>query len=203
MKHKSILALAVFAALAAIQTTFARAVKGVQEYVGPRLFNYMHRTGLVMTMAENTVPVTLSGATLAISAALPATYDAAGYAATAMVYTVIGDIENFGNHGGTKTITEFTPVDTAIVTKMGGSKNYGTMTLMMAHIPSAAGQVLLDTAFESNAHYSVKMTYPSGRVHYMDVIVAKNENQDGAVNDTQKLAVDFAICRKPVKVAAV
>jgi hypothetical protein len=153
-------------------------------------------------MAENTVPVSLSGATLAISAGLPATYDAAGYAATTIAYTLIGEIENFGNHGGTATITEFTPVDTAIVAKIKGSKNYGTMTLMMAHVPSDGGQVILDAAFESNNHYSAKMTYPSGRVHYMDVLVAKNENQDGSVNDVQKLAIDFAICRKPVKVAA-
>ncbi|MES2787671.1 MAG: phage tail tube protein [Pseudomonadota bacterium] len=154
-------------------------------------------------MAENTVPVSLTGATLAISATLPTTYDAAGYGATAMVYTLIGEVENYGNHGGTKTITEFTPVSTGIVTKIAGSKNYGTMTLMMASIPSDAGQVLLDAAFESTAHYSVKMTYPSGRIHYMDVLVAKNENQDGAANDTQKLAVDFALCKKPIKVAAV
>jgi len=154
-------------------------------------------------MAENTVPVSLTGATLAISASLPTTYDAAGYGATAMVYTLIGEVENYGNHGGSKTITEFTPVSTGIVTKIAGSKNYGTMTMMMASIPSDAGQVLLDTAFESTAHYSVKMTYPSGRIHYMDVLVAKNENQDGAANDVQKLAVDFALCKKPIKVAAV
>lgn len=154
-------------------------------------------------MAENTVPVSLTGATLAISATLPATYDAAGYGATAMVYTLIGEVENYGNHGGSKTITEFTPVSTGIVTKIAGSKNYGTMTMMMASIPADAGQILLDTAFESTAHYSVKMTYPSGRIHYMDVLVAKNENQDGAANDVQKLAVDFALCKKPVKVAAV
>ena len=154
-------------------------------------------------MAENTVPVTLTGATLAISAVLPATYDAAGYAGTAMVYTLIGEIDNFGNHGGTKTVTEFTDVATGTVTKLAGSKNYGTMSLMMAHVPTNAGQAILETAFESTARYSAKLTYPSGRIHYMDVLISKNENQDGDANAAQKLAVDLAICRKPVKVAAV
>lgn len=154
-------------------------------------------------MAENTVPVTLSGATLSISAGLPVTYDAAGYADTDITWTLVGSIENFGSHGGTATITEFTAVGDAIVQKMKGSKNYGTKTLTMAHIPSDAGQVILEAAFESNNHYSVKLTYPSGRIHYMDVLVAKNENQDGTVNDAQKYVVDLALCKKPIKVAAV
>lgn len=153
-------------------------------------------------MAENTSAVTLSGATLSISATLPETYDAAGYASTDIVWTLIGEIEDFGNHGGTANITEFTPVATAVVNKLKGAKNYGTKTLTMAHIPTDAGQVILEAAFESNNHYSVKETYPSGRVHYLDVLVAKNENQDGTVDSVQKYAVDLAICRKPVKVAA-
>lgn len=154
-------------------------------------------------MAENTVPVTLTGATLAISATLPEAYTQAGYESTDMVYTLIGEVENFGNHGGTKQIVEFTPVDTGVVTKMAGSKNYGTMNLTMAHVPEDAGQVILEAAFESTNHYSVKMTYPSGRVHYMDVLIGKNENQDGDANAVQKLSIDLALARKPVKVAAV
>lgn len=172
------------------------------DYLAPRSFEQMRSMGQILFMAENTVPVSLTGAVLSISATLPDTYDAAGYASTDIVWSPIGEVENFGNHGGTKTITEFTPVDTGIVTKIAGSKNYGTMTLMMASIPTDAGQVILDSAFESNNHYSGKLAYPSGRIHYLDVLVAKNENQDGAANDVQKLAVDLALCRKPIKVAA-
>ena len=153
-------------------------------------------------MAARTVVGTLSGATLAISAGLPATYDAAGYGATTITYTAIGEIENYGNHGVTATIVEFTPIDTAVVAKMKGSKNYGTMALAIGSIPTNAGQVILKTASESNAHYSAKLTYPDGEIHYMDVLVAKHEFQDGAVNDPMKLSVDLAICRAPVIVAA-
>src|SRR5574340_1844691 len=101
-------------------------------------------------MAQRTVINSLSGATLAITATLPATYDAAGYGATTITWTTIGTIENFGNHGGTKTSTEFTPVDTATVAKVGGSKNSGTMSLVCGSIPGDAGQVLLETAFEAS-----------------------------------------------------
>jgi hypothetical protein len=154
-------------------------------------------------MTAPTTVQSLSGATLAISAALPSTYDAAGYGATTMVYTLIGAIENFGSHGVTAAITEFTPVDTATVTKVKGSKNYGTKSLTLGSIPSDTGQALLDAASESTARYSAKLTYPSGAIHYMDVLVSKADFQDGAVNDIQKRGVDLAICRKPVVVAAV
>lgn len=159
-------------------------------------------------MPQRTVLQTMSGATLSISAAIPATYDAAGYAATGMTYTDVGEIENFGNHGVTATITEFTPISTATVGKFKGSKNYGTMSLAIGNLPGNAGQILLEAAAESTAHYSAKITYPLGdgettaEIHYLDVLVAKKENQDGAVNDVRKLAVDLAVCRKPVVVAA-
>lgn len=149
----------------------------------------------------------LAGAVLYGSATIPATFDQAGYESTDLVWTRIGDIENYGNHGGTKTITEFTPVDTATVAKVGGSKNYGTMALMIGKVYSDAGQQMLNTAFESsNTHYSFKLVYNDAgaatpEVHYIDALVSKFENQDGAVNDVRKVAVDLAISKKPVVIA--
>jgi len=153
-------------------------------------------------MTAPTTVQSLSGATLAISASLPATYDQAGYGATTMTYTLIGAIENYGNHGVTATIATFTPVDTAVVTKIKGSKDYGTMNLSLGSIPSDAGQALLDAASESTSRYSAKLTYPSGAIHYLDVLVSKAEFVDGQVNDVQKRNIDLAICRKPVVVPA-
>jgi len=145
---------------------------------------------------------TISGALLAISATIPVSYDAAGYSDTDNVFTSVGEVETYGNHGVTAAITEFTPVDTAVVAKVKGSKNYGTMALTLGSVPGNAGQVLLKTASESNAHYSVKITYPDGEIHYLDVLVSKFEYQDGTVNNVQKIAVDLALCRAPVVVAA-
>jgi hypothetical protein len=154
-------------------------------------------------MAARTVVGTVSSTAIAISASLPATYDAAGYAATTITYTTIGEVENFGNHGVTAAVTEFTPIATAVVAKMKGSKNYGNMSLVVGDIATNAGQVILKAASESNNHYSVKLTYPDNEIHYLDVIVAKHEFQGGAVNDAMKVACDLAICRAPIIVAAV
>jgi hypothetical protein len=154
-------------------------------------------------MTARTVVQTLSGATLGISASIPATYDQAGYQASAMVYTLVGEIENYGNHGVTAAVAEFTPVDTAAVNKSKGAKNYGKMPLSVGSIPGNAGQAILNAASESSNHYSVQMTYPDGEIHYMDVIVTKFEFQDGAVGNIMKIGCDLDICRKPVVVAAV
>jgi hypothetical protein len=154
-------------------------------------------------MPARTVVETLAGARIGISASLPTTYDAAGYDVSSLQFTPIGDVENYGNHGVVAAVTEFTPVDTAVVTKLKGSKNYGTMTMSMAYIPGSAGQLLVRTASESNAHHSVEIRYPDGEYHYLDVLVTKFEYVDGAVNDARKVNFDLAICRPPVVISAV
>lgn len=154
-------------------------------------------------MAQRTVINSLAGATFAISATLPATYDAAGYGATTIVYTAVGEVETFGACGVTAAVTEFTPVDTSTVAKVKGSKNYGNMPITLGEIPVNAGQVIVEAASESNAHYSVKITYQDTSVHYMDVLVSKFERQNGSTNDVLKVSCELAICRKPVIVAQV
>jgi hypothetical protein len=159
-------------------------------------------------MSQGTVVTTMAGATLAITDTIPATFDSTGYGGSNQIYTAVGEVENYGNHGVTATIVEFTPVDTATVAKMKGSKNYGNMSMMIGCVPGNAGQIIMKAASESNNHYSVKLTYPlktnevTPEIHYLDVIVGKWENQDGAVNDVRKMACEMAVCRAPVIVNA-
>lgn len=154
-------------------------------------------------MTAHTTVVTNAGTTLSISASLPATYDAAGYGATGMTYTAVGQIEDHGAHGVTANISKFTPIDTAVVAKVKGSKDYGAKTMKIGNIAGDAGQVIMKAASESNAHYSVKITYADGEIHYLDVLVAKYEYTDGTVDNTRTIACTLEICRAPVIVAAV
>ena len=159
-------------------------------------------------MTERTTVQSLLGATLAISASLPATYNAAGYGATGMTYTTVGQVENFGNHGVKSQVLTFTPVATGIINKLKGSKDYGQMALVLGCLPSDSGQDLMRTASESTAHYSVKITYPlgdgeaTGEIHYLDVLVSSFENQDGDTNAVRKVATMLEVCRAPVIVDA-
>ena len=159
-------------------------------------------------MAEGTVLQTMAGAVVAISASLPATYDAAGYGATGITYTTIGQVEDHGAHGVTANVPTFTAVADGVVQKFKGSKNYGTKTLVLGNLPSDAGQDIVETAVESQNRYSVKITYPTrtgeatAEIQYLDVLVTKREYQDGAADAIRKLSVTFEVCRKPVVVAA-
>lgn len=159
-------------------------------------------------MAARTDIQTLSGATISLSATLPATYDAAGYGATGMTYTELSEVEDHGSHGMRANIVTFTNVKSAVVQKIKGAKDYGTKTLTLGYVPGNAGQALALTASESQNRYSAKITYPVGNgeataeIHYLDVLVGAAEYQEGNVDNVRRLAVDLAICRKPVVVAA-
>ena len=153
-------------------------------------------------MTAHTNVVTTSGATLSISATLPATYDTAGYGSTLMTYTAVGQVSDHGSHGVTAAITKFTPIDTAVVAKVKGSKDYGTKTIKIGNIAGDAGQVILRAASESNNHYSICITYSDGEKHYLDVLVSKFENADSTVDTARTINCVMDICRMPVIVAA-
>lgn len=159
-------------------------------------------------MTARTNVQSLSGALLALSATRPPTFDSAGYSDTTIAWTTVGQIENFGNHGMTAQEINFTAVADAVVQKLKGSKNYGSMALSLGEVTSDTGQVLITTASESQNRYSARLTYPLGdgevtnAIHYMDVLVMSREFQDGDVNSVRKLAVGLAICKKPVEIAA-
>ena len=159
-------------------------------------------------MAERTDIQSMSGATFAISAERPVTFDAAGYADTGIDWTVVGQIEDHGSHGVQAEIIQFTAVDDAVVQKLKGSKNYGTKNLVVGNVESDAGQDLLATASESQNKYSGRITYALGNGEsaaaktYLDVLVASFEFQDGSVNSVRKIGVSMAICKPPVRVAA-
>jgi len=159
-------------------------------------------------MSEGTVLQTLAGATLSLSATLPATYDAAGYGATGVVFSAIGSVEDFGEHGGEKSVSNFVAVGDSVVQKFPGSVNYGTMNVVVGCLPSDAGQDLVDTAFASRNRYSAKVTYATRtgestpEIHYLDVLVTRRVWQDGTVDNVRRVSVTFEVCRAPVVVAA-
>lgn len=108
---------------------------------------------------------TAAGTTIAISAALPATEDVAGYAA--LTHTKIGGIENLGAIGATTSKIEFDPLD-GPKEKHKGSTDYGSLSPSMAHDKADAGQTLLRTAGDpdDNDRYSFLVTYPTGDKRY-------------------------------------
>ena len=159
-------------------------------------------------MAEGTVLHTMSGATLAISASLPATYNAAGYGASGITYTTVGEVEDFGEHGGEKAVSTFTGVGDSVVQSFPASINYGALSVIVGHLPSDSGQDLVNTAFSSRNRHSLKITYATRtgestpEIHYLDVLVTKRVWQDGQVDNVRRVSITFAVCRATVVVDA-
>lgn len=152
-------------------------------------------------MAAHTAAASFTDTTYAICATLPATYDADGYAATGLTYTTIGKVESFPEFGSQRNVAEFRPISGA-VEKSKGSPNYGGGPMVMADVPADAGQVIVKAAEASANHYSIKITYPDGEVHYLDVLVASWRLTQAAEGGFMKRTADLQLCKAPVVVAA-
>jgi hypothetical protein len=143
-----------------------------------------------------------NGAIYAITSALPATYDAAGYGATTLTYTTIGKVESFPEFGLDQTFVDFVPVNGDVeYTK--SPKRYGSGPMVMADVPADAGQVLLKAlAATADGHYSMKITYTDGEIHYLDVQAAGWKLSGSAGGGQMKRTTTLALCKTPVVVAA-
>jgi hypothetical protein len=111
------------------------------------------------------VSSTSAGTTIAISAAVPATFDKTGYAA--LMSTVIGGIESIPAFGAQVGVNTFQPLN-GPQDKHKGPVNYGSLQLPFAIDKADAGQILLNTAAAptNNALYSFTVTFPNGDKRY-------------------------------------
>lgn len=143
---------------------------------------------------------TAAGSALAISAATPATFDVAGYAA--LTYTEIGQIEKIGSLGATFEKVEFKPLK-GPVQKHKGSVNYGALQPSLAHDEADAGQTLLRTAAANatSTLYSFKVTLADGaRRFFQGRVFGYPETIDGAdsiLMAMPSVEIDTAIVKGP------
>ncbi len=150
-------------------------------------------------MVARTNVASLTDTKYAISAQLPATYDAAGYGASGMTYTTIAKVESSTPHGSKRPINQFKPIS-GPVEKSKGSPDYGNMDLVFGDVPSDAGQALVKAAEASPNHYSLQITYSDGEVHYLDILVASFEYSGGAEGANRTVTAQSGVCRAPVVV---
>jgi hypothetical protein len=95
---------------------------------------------------------TVAGTVVSVSAGTPATFNEAGY--DALTWTVIGNIEDGGEHGREYAEVTFNPIDTRGTRKYKGSFNEGSKTLSIAYDGADAGMVLLKAALAADGDYS-------------------------------------------------
>ena len=147
------------------------------------------------------VSTTAAGSALAITAATPATKDAAGYAA--LTFTEIGGIDKIGGIGAVFAKVEFQPLK-GPKEKHKGSRDNGSLAPSMALDESDAGQALMRTAADdaTSKLYAFEVTYPTGAKRYFQGrVFGMPENTEGA--DTILMATPTVeISTDIVKVAA-
>lgn len=127
---------------------------------------------------------TVAGSTLACSVAVPATYDEAGYGASSMTYTNIGEITDLGSgYGRTYNTVSHAPIDTAQVTQKKGGYTLAPIDVTVAWDQADAGQDLLRTAANDNSILTFKLTKQGGDIRYFTAQVSKFIENYGTVDN--------------------
>lgn len=110
---------------------------------------------------------TSTGMTFSLIAALPATFDDAGYAALAWVE--VGELTDIPEYGSSTTVVEHNPLKTGVTEKNKGFINYGSTTLAMGKDASDAGQILLAAGNDGASRlleHSFRIVFPDGAIEY-------------------------------------
>lgn len=144
---------------------------------------------------------TTAGTTVALTASIPATFDATGYNALTD-FTTIGEITDIGEYGRVYELVTHNPVATRRTEKKKGSFDDGGFDLQMALDSGDAGQQLLNTAVNSDANYSMKVTMQNGDIDYMQVIILSKTTNLGSVNNITAATVRIEVTHDIVPVTA-
>ena len=133
-----------------------------------------------------------TGTVIGMSATLPATYDSEGYAVP--VITDIGEVVDVGEIAKTWAAILHQSVTREYPQKIKDTYDIPDVTLTIGRVSSDAGQVLLQTALASAAHYTFEIVLPSADTAYFTALVTKSgigAIASGAITTTTvTLAID-------------
>lgn len=115
---------------------------------------------------------TASGATISISASLPATEDRAGF--EALTYTEIGKVRSLGDLGDSWGTATYTLIAEARQKNLKTFKQAAAMNLTVLSGATGSGLTILEAAYESYNDYSFKIEMASGDTFYFFGIVTGN-----------------------------
>lgn len=134
---------------------------------------------------------TVAGTTIGISAAAPATFNAAGYGA--LTFSNIGEITDGGEHGREYALVTHQPIASRGTQKYKGSFNEGSKTLQLARDESDAGQVIAQAALLSDGDYSFKVTYQGGVIDYFRAKVMSFKTSANGVDSIRSATITLEI----------
>ena len=143
---------------------------------------------------------TLAGSVVSLSAGLPATFDALGYAA--MTYTAVGLVESIPSFGKTYNLVTFSPVAERGTLKAKGGYDNGSGDLVFAIKKTDGGQIILEAASDSDDSYTFSFTFQDGRIQYSTGLVMGFMESNGTTEDVMKATSTIEFDRDFLEVPA-
>ena len=135
------------------------------------------------------------GTVMRVSATLPATYDASGYAALSP--SAVGEITGIPEFGGQAATVEHTPLADGIVQKFHGAINYGSLSVPLALDIADAGQVILAAAFASRNRIAFEIETPDGAFMYFSgkvmSQVKRSASTTGVISGTVMVEIETPV----------
>jgi len=133
-----------------------------------------------------------TGATIGVSSALPATFDAAGY--NALTFTSVGEVVDVGELAKVWAMVNHQSVSRQFPQKLKDTYDIANVTMTLARDFDDAGQVIIAAGLDATTCYSFKITLPSGDTAEFTALIVKSglgAVASGAVSTTMiELGVD-------------
>lgn len=144
---------------------------------------------------------TVAGTLIAISASIPGTFNAAGYAA--LPWTNVAEITDAGEHGREYNLVTHMPISSRGVQKFKGSFNEGSKALKLAMDQDDAGQVIVKAALVSDNDYSFRVTYQGSDIDYFQAKVMTFKKNASSVDAIRAASVTLEITTSTTGVGVV
>lgn len=134
--------------------------------------------------------ITFAGTKVSISAALPATYDQAGF--DALTFTEIGEVTTAPSSGG-KTFEDVSYVTLAdrATKHLKGTSDQAEQTLEVQVEREDGGQVIVKASLDSDNEYAMKVEYNNGEIDYSQVLTTGFEGAGGDSNTIRSATWTF------------
>lgn len=132
-----------------------------------------------------------AGTTIKISAAKPATFNSAGYAA--LTWSAIGEVTDLGEFGREYNLITHNPLGTRGTTKLKGSFNEGSITMQLGLDTDDAGQILCKAALLSDNDYSFEIQTQNGDKYYFQSQVMSFKVGAGSVDQVTAATIMLEI----------
>lgn len=122
-----------------------------------------------------------AGIKFSLAIAAPATFNPAGFAA--LTWVDIGEVKTGGDFG-----KKFQVITSQVLSRRGTTKKKGTfdagaLNMSIEIDPADAGQILAETAVDSDADYSVRILLQDGTPYYLRGLVTDFTTSVGGPND--------------------